>query len=463
MITPSDLLIVPIFAGLTEADRQWLAEHMSERWLDVGEAPFESGAAAEFMFVILEGALQILTFQGGAWRVFDTFRAGRITGVLPYSRMTHFAGRANPIERTRVGQLPRSDFREMLYRIPDLGQHLIALMSDRVRSSSWNDQQQEKMLALGKLAAGLAHEINNPAAAVNRAAATLQERLQQLPPLVARLARHGLSESLIHAADGLRQRCTVEAAPPLSALDRGAREDAIADWLDDRRVPESWLLAATFVEAGIAPADLDAVTREVPDEAVPDLVLWLEGTVAADRLLDDIRQASRRVSEIVGSVKVYTHMDRAPEREPVDLRQGIESTLTMLGHELREKQIQVERDYDAGLGPVSAYAGELNQVWTNLIDNAIDAMAPGGTLRIVTRRQGPFAQVLVIDDGKGIPEELQSRIFEPFFTTKGVGEGTGLGLDIVHRIVTVQHDGAIRVESKPGRTAFVVELPLGAG
>ncbi len=347
----------------------------------------------------------------------------------------------------------------MLYHIPELGQRLIALMSDRVRSTSYNDQLQEKMLALGKLAAGLAHEINNPAAAVNRAAATLQERLQQLPALVARLARHGLSEELVRTADAFRHRCSLESGR-LSAMERGEREDAVADWLDAHEVPESWMLAATFVDAGFQPDDLDAIAAGLPDNAVPDLVLWLEGTIAADRLLTDIGVASRRVSEIVGSVKIYTHMDRAPERELTDVREGIDSTLTMLGHKLRTKDIVIERAYDPDLGPVPAYSGELNQVWTNLIDNAVDAMEPGGVLRIETYRQGPFARIEVIDSGKGIPPDIATRIFEPFFTTKGVGEGTGLGLDIVHRIVTVQHAGAIRVDSAPGRTVFTVELPF---
>jgi signal transduction histidine kinase len=462
MITPEDLTVVPEFQDLESKDRQWLADHMEERRLEVGEAPFEPGAPADNMIVVIEGAVQILIPQGGGWRLFDTFRAGRITGLLPFSRMTHFAGKAHPIERTRLGLIRRERFRDMLYQIPALGQRLVALLTDRVRNSSWNDQQQEKMLALGKLAAGLAHEINNPAAAVQRAAVDLQERLEKLPALVARLARHGLSESLVQAADDLRRRCLADPRTPRSALDQSAREDAVADWLDDRGVPESWMYAPAFAESGIGPADLDAVVGDLPAEAVPDLVLWLEGTVAAGRLLDDIRAASRRVSDIVASVKVYTHMDRAPDRVFTDVREGIDSTLIMLGHKLKAKDIHVERSYDPALAPVPVYPGELNQVWTNLIDNAVDAMEAGGRLRIETRRQGPFAQILVIDSGKGIEPENLTRIFEPFFTTKAVGEGTGLGLDIVHRIVTVQHAGAIRVASEPGRTEFTVELPLGA-
>ncbi|MDZ4701842.1 MAG: Crp/Fnr family transcriptional regulator, partial [Rhodothermales bacterium] len=309
MIVPDDLLIVPEFSELPIEARQWLVDHMTEHRLAVGEVPFETGAPAENMLIVLEGAIQILIPQGGGWRLFDTFRAGRITGLLPYSRMTHFGGKANPIEPSRVAYIHKNDFREMLYHIPELGQKLIALMSDRVRSTSYNDQLQEKMLALGKLAAGLAHEINNPAAAVNRAAATLQERLQKLPALVARLARHGLSEELVRAADEFRHRCSLELATHLSAMERGEREDAVADWLDAHQVPESWMLAATFVEAGFRPDDLEAIAADLPVSAVPDLVLWLEGTIAADRLLTDIGLASRRVSDIVGSVKIYTHMD----------------------------------------------------------------------------------------------------------------------------------------------------------
>lgn len=460
-VTPEELRRADAFADQAEEDLAWLARKAERMALQPGEAPFAVGDPAEHLIVVLEGVMQIFSFESGQRHLFDTFRAGRVTGLLPYSRMTHFNGEGVVTEPSAFALIHKRHFPEMLHRMPEVGQRLVGLMSDRVRATARDQEQREKMMALGKLSAGLAHELNNPAAAVRRSAAALSERMDALPDLVARLARHGLSEEAVCAADAVREN----AAPGtdgLSALERQEREDALADWLEDYDVPDAWLRAETFAEAGLAPDALDKATRHVPAEAVPDLVAWLEGSLAAEALLQEIDAAAARIADLVASVKTYTHMDEAPERAPVDLRRALESTLTMLGHKLKEKSIQVERDFPADLPPVPAYGGALNQVWTNLIDNAADAMADGGTLRLAARAEGPVAVVEVEDDGDGIPEEIQGRVFEPFFTTKDVGEGTGLGLDIAHRIVTRQHGGEIEVASEPGRTVFTVRLPLEA-
>lgn len=220
------------------------------------------------------------------------------------------------------------------------------------------------------------------------------------------------------------------------------------------------MLAETFVSAGLAPADLDAIAGLIPAAALPDVVAWLETSLAADRLLHEIDAASARISELVASVKSYSHMDRAADKQPVDVRQGLDTTLTMLGHRLRQKHIRLERTFEDDLPEIQGFPGELNQVWTNLIDNAIDAMDEGGTLRVQATRDGAVVCVRITDDGHGIPPEIQARIFEPFFTTKGVGEGTGLGLDLVQRIVREQHGGEVHVASEPGRTVFSIELPV---
>ena len=460
MISTDELRAVPLFADLGEDELAWLSAHTQVVDLAVGEAPFEVGAKADHMIVVLSGAMQIFVGGEGQWRLFDTFRAGRITGILPYSRMTHFRGKANTIEPTRLATIRKEDFPEMLHRIPILGQRLIGLMSDRVRTQARNNQHREKIMALGKLAAGLAHELNNPAAAVQRATATLRERLEALPTLVARVARHGLGEEQVCATERLRHKSNGHATTLLSALERSECEDEMADWLDDRDVEESWMLADTFIDAGLKPDDLEAVTATLPEPAVPDMVNWLESTLAVDRLLGEIDAAAARISKLIASVKDYSHMDRAADRQPTDVLMGLESTLTMLGHKLKKKSIRIERAYAPELPHADAYPDELNQVWTNLIDNAIDAMDEGGTLRLEAETAGPTLVIRLIDDGHGIPPDIQSRIFEPFFTTKPIGEGTGLGLDIVHRIVHEHHDGDIRIESEPGRTVIEVLLPL---
>ena len=235
----------------------------------------------------------------------------------------------------------------------------------------------------------------------------------------------------------------------------------MGEWLDNRGVADAWVLAGALVDAGVTDADLESVGQLVPTGAVAGAVRWIETLVDATRLAHDIRAASARISELVQSVKVYSHMDRAGDKEAVDLREGLDSTLVMLGHKLKKKNLRLEREYAADLAKVPAYPGELNQVWTNLLDNAIDAAPEGGLIRVeAARDSATSAAVRVIDNGAGVPAEIQSRIFEPFFTTKPVGQGTGLGLDIVERIVVQQHGGTVGVESEPGRTVFTVRLPL---
>jgi signal transduction histidine kinase len=246
----------------------------------------------------------------------------------------------------------------------------------------------------------------------------------------------------------------------LPARTRGRLEHALGDWLEERGVGESWVLAETYVEAGLTVEDLERLAATVPASATADVLAWVETMVATDRLAQDIAEAATRIADLVGAVKAYSHLDRAQDKQPADLRTGIESTLTMLGHKIKRRGAVIERQFSDDLPPVPVFPGEINQVWTNLLDNALDAIADGGRIRIETLREGRFACVRITDDGRGIPAEIQPRIFEPFFTTKPVGEGTGLGLDIAQRIVIAHHHGDIGVQSKPGETVFTVCLPL---
>jgi len=463
------LRTVPIFSDLSAEQLEWLASHGSDEVHDDGAMLFTPGSEADSMTAILDGSIDVLLSIGGQMVPFLTQRAGVVTGLLPYSRLRTYPGSGQAVGRTRIYRLHQTQFDEMLRMAPGLGPRLVALMTDRVRETTRLTQQREKMMALGKLAAGLAHEINNPAAAAGRAASSLLEHLRRLPQLTARLNEGGSSDAGLPAAFALIIALAAEATPAgkpaagaaINGRERSAREDALTAWMERHAIEESWLLADTFVEAGIGVDALETLASTVRPEALSSLVAWFEAIVATQRLAADIHAATARVSELVGAVKVYSHMDRAGVREGVKLQHGIDSTLVMLGHKLKRTGITLERAFDPGLPDIEAYPGELNQVWTNLIDNAIDAMPDGGTLRIETARDGSFVLVRIIDSGSGIPLEIQPRIFEAFFTTKPVGEGTGLGLDIVQRIVAQQHGGRIDVDSRPGRTMFTVRLPIG--
>ncbi|MEM1043865.1 MAG: ATP-binding protein [Bacteroidota bacterium] len=449
------------FEGLSEAVYDWLAEHATYYEVPVGERVFRSGQEADSMVIVLGGAIQLVLDVGGQPILYDTFEAGRVVGVLPYSRMTHYTGSGLVVEPVRMVVVQKADFPAMLETSEELGRRLVALMSDRVREATRSQQQREKMMALGKLSAGLAHELNNPAAAIRRSAAELGERVAQLPELVARMTQHAVTAEQVRQASDIR--ATAKPAPDLSTVERGEQEDDLADRLEALGVDDGWRLAEVLVDAGFTAGCLDDIAGGIPDVAVPDVLRWIEGGLAADRLLAEIESAASRISGLVGSVKSYSHMDQAPACEATDVPTGIDSTVTMLGHKIKKQGVRFVRTIPSDLPRIPAYAGALNQVWTNLLDNALDAAGEGGTIEVAAEVAGEYLCVSVIDDGAGVPEDIQSRIFEPFFTTKGVGEGTGLGLDVVQRIVVKQHRGTLDLESEPGRTVFTVCLPLDEG
>ena len=458
-----ELADLPILAGLPREVLEWLAGHGEHLAFDPEDRFAEEGAPAREMFILLEGEARIFFREGNHVALWNSLLRGAVTGLLPFSRMTHYAGVLVGMTTGRLIRLSREFFPELLRLSPPLGERLVGLLSDRVRDATRIEQQRDKMMALGRLSAGLAHELNNPAASVSRNAGELLERLARMPELVVAVAGCGAGPEALAAAEKLRR--DVAARPQgghLSPLRRSALEEELGDWMEEQGIGEPWILTEGFVDAGFTLVDLESLAAAVPERALPPLVQWLEGGIASQRILQDIAEAAGRIAHLVSSVKSYSHMDRAPDPEPVDVRMGLDQTLVMLGHAVRERKVEVVREFDEELPPVQGFAGELNQVWTNLIDNALDSMEPGGTLTLRARGVDGRVLVQVEDTGQGIPPEVLPHIFEPFFTTKGMGEGTGLGLDIVQRIIRRQHRGDIRVESAPGRTLFTVVLPLDA-
>jgi signal transduction histidine kinase len=453
-----DIAGFDLFEDLADDALDWLVEHANVVELAANQIYLEAGEDSAELILLLEGETEFEYQVTGAERVHFNYAPGEVTGVLPYSRMRTYPGRAIAVTSSRVLWIGREHFEEMVARSPSLGGRLVAIMADRVRDATRYSEQVDRMASLGKLAAGLAHELNNPASAVRRSASSLRQRLHALPDLVARLAEKDLKYEQVCLADRLRERAAAAGPVRLSAVERSEREDAMAAWLGKHDVAEPWVRAETLVEAGLGPEDVAASVEGLSADCLPDLLAWVEGGLAAERLIAEIDDAATRISDLVTAVKSYSHVDRAREIQPTDVRAGIETTLRILDHKLRRKNIRVDWDWQ-DVPAVAGYPGELNQVWTNLIDNALDAMEDGGTLSLGAARVADHVEICVTDDGAGIPEDLQARIFEPFFTTKDVGEGTGLGLDVVRRIVSGTHKGSIDVTSQPGRTTFRLHLP----
>jgi signal transduction histidine kinase len=321
------------------------------------------------------------------------------------------------------------------------------------------EAQHAKLISLGTMAAGLAHELNNPAAAIGRSAAEARVAFQEASEKAAELGGLSLTEEQRTFVAGLPQEVGHKSGTTRDSLEVSDLEDELALWMEDHGVEEGWEISPTLAGAGLDTAWLEGLAERVPEEALGGVLGWLRATMAGDELLQEIEGGSARISELVGAIKKYTHMDKAASKR-VDIHEGLNSTLIMLAHKLKKGDVEVVRDYEKDLPHVCGHAGELNQVWTNLIDNAIDAVDGRGRITLRTASENGKVLVEVSDDGPGIPDDVRERIFEPFYTTKDVGEGTGLGLDISYRVVVEDHKGDIRVFSEPGDTRFQVRLPV---
>jgi signal transduction histidine kinase len=456
--TADELAAFPLFADDDRAALQWLADHFEVRCYEAGDVLVQEGTPAKEFFVVLEGEVQFRMVGDPYASVFVRV-AGQPSGVLPFSRMKVVRGRATAVRPTRIVAMPATELRELVYRAPNLAQKLVGEMTDRTRETTRMVERTEKMLALGKLSAGLAHELNNPASAVVRSAAMLRETLMRrrrdavlmrgepIPP-EAQTIIAVLGESINECASTNHS----------DALERADLASDLADWLEQQGAPSE--LAGDLVEAGITAEQLAPLTKLISKETFSRGLRILVCDYQILCLTHEIEEASRRISSLIQAVKSYSYMDQTPLSE-VDVEEGIDVTLRMFQHQLKHG-IRVERQFDGHLPKIPANGSELNQIWTNLIDNAIGAMAAvtngEKVLEVRTAIEPEFVLVEITDNGAGVPPEIQGRIFDPFFTTKPVGEGTGLGLDIVQRIVRT-HQGLIRLESRPGRTVFQVRLP----
>ena len=450
---------IPVFAGLTPAQLDWIADHSQETSLDTGGIVFREGDLPETMVVVLEGEVHARVERGPSDGRLYVRKQGELTGMLPHSRMKRIPVTGRAVVPSRVLLLPVTDFPEMLRVIPELEPRLVAAIADRVRETARSDQQREKLMALGKLSAGLAHELNNPAAALRRSVGELRRRMEELEGLTLDLAALGTDPERMRILTGIRARVDRTAAAGLDPLARSEQEEAWGAVLIRHGVPEPWVASEAFVSAGLGPETAEGALEGIDPDHLGVAFAWLAADLSVHGMLEEAEASALHISELVAAVKSYSRMDEAPEKCPTDIHDGIDATITVLASRFRAMGITVTRSYADGVAPVNAYPGELNQVWMNLLENAVDAVGKGGRLQVRTMRSEGAVRVEIEDDGPGIPDEAQGRIWEPFFTTKDVGEGTGLGLDIVQRIVTQRHGGEVRVDSAPGRTVFEIRLP----
>lgn len=456
-----DLRSLSLFDGLTDDQLAELAEGGTEVRIEPGAVLFREGEHADYWWVLIEGAIDLLRRVGPEETVVRTMDvpgwwAG---GFRAFDEHGVYLATGRGATEGRIFRVPARVLRDRLTAWFPLGRHLIEGLYGTARSIESTARQREALVTLGKLAAGLTHEINNPAAATTRAVDELEATCQTLMSSLTRLADEQISARQFAALDALRREVKPQAVAQ-SPLDLADREDALSAWLNRHGVGHEWIIAPPLAAAGVDLDWCERAAQALDGAALEPGLEWVASTFSAATLLSDIKESTRRISELVGAVKSYSQMDRA-SMQRINVTDGLESTLVMLGHKLRGG-VTVVRDYGTDVPEIEAYAGELNQVWTNLIDNAIDAMDGAGTLRVATRADGDVVVVEIGDTGPGMPPPVAARAFEAFYTTKDPGKGTGLGLDIARRIVEERHGGTISIDSRPDETVLRVRIPIRA-
>jgi signal transduction histidine kinase len=463
-LSAADLRELFLFEKLDDEQLDWLSSHGWVSAIEGGAEVLSEGSDAEVFIMLLEGTISMSRRVGpDDVEITRTDQVGVYAGAtqsyLEEGEVHHYTATVWALTDVRLFVLDREDFAWAVRTWFPMAMHLLEGVFLGMQNSQQIVGQRQQLLALGALSAGLTHELNNPAAAAARATSALRERVQGMRRKLAKLAHEELDPRLLEVLVEVQEQAVlaVNEVPQLSSLDETAREDEITGWLDDHDIPDGWELAPIFVAAGTTGDFLDGVAQRAPPDVLPGALQWLASTLETELLLDEIADSVSRISTLVAAAKQYSNMDRSPHVR-ADIHKGIESTLVMLSAKL--KTVEVVTEFDRTLPLVPMYAGELNQVWTNLLDNAVQAMDGHGRITVRTSLDGDAVRVEVGDEGPGVPAELRQRIFEPFFTTKPTGQGTGLGLDISYRIVVARHGGDLTVESEPGDTRFIVRLPL---
>ncbi|MBN3896129.1 MAG: cyclic nucleotide-binding domain-containing protein [Nostoc sp. NOS(2021)] len=454
---------ISVFENLNENELKCFLNG-TELWLNSGDILFHQGDPVEYFYVVFEGAIQLSREIGNQNIVLATYGTGTFFGEVPLLAGTLHLASGQAVRRSYMYCLHENDFWQMITICPTVRKIVLGHMACRMQELQLLSQQHEKLVALGTLSAGLAHELNNPVSAAHRAAGQLQDTVKSLDAVTLKFIEQYLTPTQVKHLLTFRQDAIEHAAyaatqNPCDPLVQIDWEDELAHWLELHNVTDGWKLAPALVAAGLNNDKLEAISKYLTTNTFTDVLIWLEATLSITGLLKVLEQGTTRVSEIVKAIKDYSYMDRASLLK-IDVHEGLENTLTILRYKLRKHNIVVTREYEKSLPCIQAHGSALNQVWTNLIDNAIDALGEQGKIWVRTSKDKDYIIVEIVDNGPGIPPKIQSRIFEPFFTTKEVGAGTGLGLEISYRIVVTQHNGDIRCFSQPGQTRFQIRLPI---
>jgi signal transduction histidine kinase len=461
-LTVADLRPVDLFDSLSDEELAVWAEAAEPHVYHAGDVLAEQDTPVEGLQLLLDGTARSMMRDGDGWEPVGRQDAPTWMGAIAALTEEPFGVHVEAAAECRVATISGERFRELIFRHPTVHRRVMRQVAPVMSRLSGIEQQRERLASLGTMAAGLAHELNNPAAAAQRAAAELADALDAVGATLERFVSAGIEREDAARLLALHHEAVAGAlaseGEPLSALDAADREDELTDRLEDAGVPEAWRLAEPLAKAGVDGGWIARVAA-LAGPATDAAVRWTAATLDARNLVGELGESTRRMSDLVGAVKTYAYMDRGGVVE-VDVHEGLETTLTVLGHKLKKTSIRIERDYDRSLPRITVYGSELNQVWTNLLDNAIDALDGSGTITLRTCLDGDCIHVQVTDDGPGIPADLQERIFDSFVTTKEVGRGTGLGLSTARRIVAERHNGSITVDAEPGRTTFDVWLPL---
>lgn len=441
---------------------QWWIDNSTVHEVEDGEFLFRKGDPNPGTHVIISGQLHVFVNQSSGNRTLRFFGPKEITGYMPFSRAVIINVNGQATEKLTLMTFPFERIKELINKNYELTQALVHIMTARVRDFTPLQQQNEKMMALGKLSAGLAHELNNPASAIVRGSVSLRNHLQLSPETFKKIMSIKVTpEDVDKVNNKMFEVLGRKDLPILTLMQKTAKEDEFADCLENHSVENSGEISENFVEFGFTCEDMEEFATLIPKEYLSPVLNWINNNLVTEKMVNDIQESSQRIEKLVNSIKNFTHMDRGAAKEFGDIHSGIKNTLTMLGYKIKKGNVKLLETYDTTLPPVKTFVGELNQVWTNLIDNALDAMEANGnsTLEITTHREKDSVVVAITDNGTGIPAEIKDRIFDPFFTTKAIGKGTGLGLDVVTRIIQ-QHSGAIKINSVPGRTTFTICFPI---